>query len=123
MQLLTDGRANREATALPAACAAPAAGLSTTKAAVAAAAAGGLEEIQAADSEGHGCGALPAAPAGKALAATGRGSRCALRYLLAWLSVAGQPLGLGVPAELWVQCSQEEARFPDTTLPNVPTRC
>lgn len=28
-----------------------------------------------------------------------------LRYLLAWLSVAGQPLGLSPPVELWLQAS------------------
>jgi len=40
---------------------------------------------------------------GQAWEAAQGSALCALRYLLAWLSVAGQPLGLALPAELWAQ--------------------
>lgn len=33
-----------------------------------------------------------------------------LRYLLAWLCVAGQPLGLDVPAALWLAATQQGTR-------------
>ena len=32
------------------------------------------------------------------------GRPCSLRYLLAWLSVVGQPLGIRVPPDLWQCC-------------------
>ena len=48
-------------------------------------------------------GSLPHAHPVPPGAAAAPASGAALRYLLAWLSVAGQPLGVAPPAELWMQ--------------------
>ena len=44
-----------------------------------------------------------ASPGAAAPGVAGTAADRTLRYLLAWLSVAGQPLGLGLPATLWRQ--------------------
>jgi hypothetical protein len=44
--------------------------------------------------------AAPADPGAAAL-----GPPKLLRYMFAWLSMAGQPLGLGLPADLWLRAS------------------
>jgi hypothetical protein len=49
-------------------------------------------------------GTGPAAAAGPAE------QQASLQYLLAWLSAAGQPLGLDVPAALWLTATQQGMR-------------
>ena len=60
--------------------------------------AGEVAAAAAAAKQGGPSDAAPAAAPGDAA-----GRRHTLRYLLAWLSVSGQPLGLGLPAQLWRQ--------------------
>ena len=74
-------------------------------AAVAAGAGAAVEQDQGSSAAAPGPAAPgPAAPDDIAApGAAGTAAERTLLYLLAWLSVAGQPLGLGLPTQLWRQ--------------------
>ncbi|KAL4856372.1 Ubiquitin-like-conjugating enzyme [Chlorella vulgaris] len=71
--------------------------------------------VEGEDEEAQPAGCGSAAPASRA--APSAGQRPLLRYLLAWLSVAGQPLGLSPPAALWVHAAANHVGHSATAGP------
>lgn len=77
-----------------------------------------LVEGEDEEAQPAGCGsAAPNAAAPAMLAAPSAGQRPLLRYLLAWLSMAGQPLGLSPPAALWVHTAANHVGHSATAGP------